>query len=456
MSDTFPSRSTSLVLLASASLLAAYFAYQIVLSVHNAFFGPLSKYPGPKLRALTIIPYAWHVARGQQHKDFEQLHAKYGPVVRYGPNHIIFLGTHQSFKDLYGFRKGGAISKDPLFYEGVKAFAPSVATARTEDHSRQRKIFSNAFSDRALKAQEPLIKSWSMKLAEKLGERNGEKVDLLKYYNCTTFDIMGDLTFGESLNMLEDSEYVPWVASIFAGIRGATIMRAFKYLGSLPRFLIEDVLFETKAVRAKLLEHWRYSAERVDARLARNATKPDIWSLLEGREKEHGGLSQAEHHSNGNVFMIAGTETTATALSGTTYYLLRNPEALSKLTAEIRGAVLSQDDLRLENLARLKYLHAVLQEGLRMYPPAPVDLPRIVPPGGVTIDGNYIPADTVTGISHYATYRSEDNFTLPNEFHPERWLGDSRFAKDKLDAVEPFSIGPRNCLGKVRLPGHSV
>ena len=63
--------------------------------------------------------------------------------------------------------------------------------------------------------------------------------------------------------------------------------------------------------------------------------------------------------------MIAGTETTATALSGTTYHLLRNPDAMAKLSKEMRDTFSSFEDINLEDLARQKYLMAVLQEGLR-------------------------------------------------------------------------------------------
>ena len=79
-------------------------------------------------------------------------------------------------------------------------------------HARVRRILSHSFSDRALKEQAPLFKRWSGVLVEKLTESVNNKpndaIDLLKMYNCTTFDIMGDLTFAEPLHMLEDGEYV--------------------------------------------------------------------------------------------------------------------------------------------------------------------------------------------------------------------------------------------------------
>ena len=108
------------------------------------------------------------------------------------------------------------------------------------------------------------------------------------------------------------------------------------------------------------LEHNNYSNERVDRRLARDPGRPDIWShILKRKEVIDGGLSLAEMHSNASIFMLAGTETTATLLSGLTYYLLTHPEKMEKLLAELRTLFENGEDLRVETLARCKYLSLI-------------------------------------------------------------------------------------------------
>ena len=57
-------------------------------------------------------------------------------------------------------------------------------------------------------------------------------------------------------------------------------------------------------------------------------------------------------------------------------------------------------------------------------------------------------SQTIVSVTQWAAYRSPDNFTLPNEFIPERWLGDPRFENDDKSALQPFHVGPRNCLGR--------
>lgn len=147
--------------------------------------------------------------------------------------------------------------------------------------------------------------------------------------------------------------------------------------------------------------------------------------------------------------IIAGSETSATLLSGCIYYLCQSPKILRTLVHEIRTAFGTDGDIIFASTAKLPYLAAVIEESLRMYPPFVTSLARVPPAGGGMVDGHYVPEDTIVACHHYASYHSTSNFALPDEFIPERWLGtDARFASDKKDVLQPFSLGPRNCLGK--------
>lgn len=252
--------------------------------------------------------------------------------------------------------------------------------------------------------------------------------------------------------MLDNSEYVPWVKTIFGGIKYGTAIRALKLLSSFNRWFLEEVLFQMPSLRKKQLEHWKYTTDRVDRRLAKEPDRPDLFTrILEksaaGAEKGE-GLSLQEYYSISSLFMIAGTETTATALSGTTFHLLKNRKYLDMLQKELRGAFAGMDDMTLEALAHLPMLEAVIKEGIRMYPPVPIGLPRVSPPGGMTVGDHFVPEGTAVAVHQLATYRSEDNFKHAHIFRPERWMEDPEFKDDRLDALEPFSVGPRNCLGK--------
>jgi hypothetical protein len=91
------------------------------------------------------------------------------------------------------------------------------------------------------------------------------------------------------------------------------------------------------------------------------------------------------------IYSVAGSETTATLLSGLTNHLLRNPEIFDRLKKEIRTSVKKEEDIVIANLINLPFLNACIEEGLRIFPPVPVGLLRVVPAGGSDIDGNIIP-----------------------------------------------------------------
>lgn len=322
-----------------------------------------------------------------------ELHQKYGPVVRYAPNELSFIDPG-IWKDVYGHRATD-FTKQYAFY-GSDPFGHPPGLIRSDNiaHARQRKLVSHAFSDKALRDQEQILKGYARLLISKLKEtvaRDG-KADLVNWYNFTTFDIMADLTFGEPLKLLQDSEYSPWVKSLIDNIKMImfmNIVRRWQLLDSLLQRFIPAKLKQQRKV------HMEHSIDRVDKRLARTTDRPDIWTYVmrhsESEETKGKGLLETEMYSNAALFMLAGTETTATELSGLTYNLLKNPTKLARLQNEIRSAFSSLDDIHMNNLAQLEYLNACVEEGLRIYPPVPVGLPRTTPKGGARVNGHWVP-----------------------------------------------------------------
>ncbi|KAF2159813.1 hypothetical protein M409DRAFT_70842 [Zasmidium cellare ATCC 36951] len=419
--------------------------------LYDAFFGPLSKFPGPKLRAVSKLPGTYTTITGRDAFVRADLHEKYGPVVRVNPAEISFNNGAEAWESIYGFKKPKPF-RDPQFYAVGVNGCPDVVSSDEENHSRQRKILSTGFSDKAIKGYEPLLRSWAQKMITKMFEQANKagEIDMLKYLNCTTFDVMGDLAFGEGLNMLEDGELSPWVQTIFAGFKAGTFWRCVMQYSTLTNWVVGKLLFSSKQVRVKMWQNFEYCQSRMDKRLSHEPDHPDLWSKAVEKSGGVEGLTVDEFHSNSVTFMVAGTETTATALSGLIYLLHQrdNRDALEKLKLEVRNSFASLEEITLDSLSRLDYLQTVLQEGLRLYPPAPSQLPRRTPPEGMLVCGQYIPGGITVAVHPLGTFMSPTHFKDPKKFRPERWLGHPDYKGDHLDAVEPFSYGPQNCLGK--------
>jgi cytochrome P450 len=365
-------------------------------AIYRVYFHPLSKFPGPALHVATRIPQLIALWKGTPHKRIGALHRKYGDVVRVAPDEISIIDP-QAWKDAYGHGTKDTPGSNPhkhwKRYGGSFNKVPSLILANDEDHARMRRIFSPAFSDRALKQQEPLFMKYvnllGKKLQEGLEEDPDRKFDMTRMYNFTTFDIMGDLTFGEPLQMLEKTEFHPWARNIFASFRIRTRISLLMYY---PLFWKAFQSLLLKSLTKKRMEHFKGSADRVSKRLekGRNAEGVDVWDLVLS-QPEGKGLTRGEMDSNAGLFMVAGTETTATLVSGLTYLLLKNPEAMQQVTGEVRKTFHSPDEMSIEKVASLPYLNACIKEALRLYPPVVTGMPRMTPADGSTICGQFVP-----------------------------------------------------------------
>jgi len=203
---------------------------------------------------------------------------------------------------------------------------------------------------------------------------------------------MGDLTFGEPLHMLANAEYDPWVQIIFRNIKRSVQLSLIYNYYPLVAGVFRALLH--KKVAKLQYEHFNYSAKRITKRLEKGRASEgvDLWDLvLQQQDKGKEGLTRDEMDVNAGLFMVAGTETTATLLSGLTYLLLTHPDSMKKLVNEIRGAFTSSDNISMEAIAGLPYLNACIKEALRKYPPVPVGLPHRTPADGSTICGQYVP-----------------------------------------------------------------
>ncbi|CAG8950203.1 hypothetical protein HYFRA_00008440 [Hymenoscyphus fraxineus] len=428
------------------AIAVSYVIYSLGVALYNITLHPLAKVPGPKLRAAFEFVKHYEAWNGIDIYSIKKLHDQYGPTVRISPDTVSFNNA------IYGSRQGKKqIPKDAGFYRADnQGNADSIILAADDaGHMRMRRAVSHAFSDAAVKGQEPLITHYFDLLIEKLrakasGPTEG-LVNLVHWFNFTTFDIIGDLTFQESFDALETEEYNHWIANIFNSTK---VARIFMIINSYPLIgiPISKLLKHVPQLQQARLKHFQYTEEKTLRRLNASTDRNDFVSYIL-RHNDEKGMSREEMIQTCNVFILAGSETTATLLSGLTYHLLRNPSTMFKLVKEIREAFPDPKSMTFNSLSQLKYMQACIQEAFRIYPPVPILLPRKTE-HDVVIDGHFIPKNTVVGVHQWSAYHSGANFAEPEKFIPERWLDDPRFASDKRGVVQPFSFGTRNCIGQ--------
>lgn len=252
------------------------------------------------------------------------------------------------------------------------------------------------FGERALREHAGTMEGYVCLMMEKLrelcGEGGGEAVvDIVDWLNMVTFDVSGDLSFGSSFGSTETGKPHPWVEISNQFGKGVALMASLNYYHSGLTRLLKGLM--PKRVMEKMAWHKELVRERVGERIALEGRRRDfVQSVLdwnaEGKGKE---VTKEEIELNMSVVIFAGSETTATALASTLWYLLRSESWLRRVVGEVRGAFDREEEILLATTNKLEVLTAVISEGMRLGPPSVVAVPRIVGKGGEVVCGRRVP-----------------------------------------------------------------
>ena len=285
----------------------------------------------------------------------------------------------------------------------VSIGAKAMIGADNENHARQRRIVSHAFSDRALREQEYILQKYMDLLISQLHDQflstrgDAKEIDLCLWFQFVTFDIIGDLCFGESFHSLESLEHHDWVKTIFKGVKFGMILTAFQY------FPPADAIMKwcmPNSLKAKGQRHYDETCRKVDKRVEQKSERPDFMKyILENNDKK--GMTREEINSTASLLVMAGSGTSSAACTAAIWFSLKNPSVMRRLKDEIREAFTEYKDITVASASNLPYLHAVLQEALRMHTEESVALPRQVNRPGMEICGRIIPEGVcITQVYH--------------------------------------------------------
>ncbi|KAG9231681.1 cytochrome P450 [Amylocarpus encephaloides] len=423
--------------------------YGIGKAIYNLYFHPLCKFPGPKIWAASATPGALSIFSGKAHEKILSLHTQYGDVVRVGPNALSF--THpEAWREVCGHLKQGQAEngKDPKYLN--EEFDKSLISASRERHGPMRRAMAHGFSARAMAEQQPMINAYIdafMTALRKCGEDGMRPLNLTEWYEWTTFDIIGDLSFGESFGCLKNHKSHPWVEMLFSTLAAIPLVQALK---DLPFFKLLAPLYFITMMPSDSLKNQaivgKFAEESIKKRLSLPIDRPDFVQAMLKKNPDY-EMNEREITDTCSVLVGAGSETTATTLAAATYFICAHPQVMKKLNTEVRLAYKTEEEITIQSVGNLTYMLAVLKETMRIYPPVPIALARITPPSGSLVVGRHIEGGTTLNLWQYAMYHKESNFCQPESFIPNRWLGDERFDSDQKEIHQPFSLGPRNCLG---------
>ncbi|KAF2088868.1 cytochrome P450 [Saccharata proteae CBS 121410] len=420
----------------------------LLFALYQRFLSPLAGVPGPFWASLSRFWITKHSWDGDMHRVVIDLHSNHGKLVRTGPNEVS-VSDLTAIKKIYGagtkFRKSDWYS----VWQGRRKL--DIFAGRDEAmHAHDRRLISRAYAMDSLKDLEQYVDDSIHVFMANMSARQGQSFDMGYWVQLFAFDIIGEITFSKRFGFMD----VGADDGSFAGIEGA--LRSAAWIGQVPwLYWLHDYLSpligNRLGITARNGSLRQFALREVEARKDRGSDRKDILSKLFAVHKE----KPADFDYDGVVSMassniFAGSDTTAISTRAIIYYLLKNPECKRKLMDEIDGLKKEgkiSDPVTLDEANQMPYLQATMYEALRLHPAVGMSLPRVVPAGGVEIDGRFLPAGTTVGVNPWVVHRNKEVYGEDVEaFRPERWLKEDN--GDMHRFFFAFGSGARMCLGR--------
>ncbi|KAL3255192.1 hypothetical protein ABHI18_008399 [Aspergillus niger] len=420
--------------------------------------------PGPFLASITNLPRVWWVKTGRAHLYHQALHKKYGDVVRLGPRMVSFSNP-EAIPTVYPIRPGFPKSD---FYAVLRPYTRErgsmLAVFNTQDESMHKLIKSPIaplFSLSNVVHFEGLVEEVLACLSEQFDKRfvaTGEAFDCAEWLQYFAFDVMGTMSFSKRYGFLEQGRDVNgMLRAIFEFFMVAAPMTQLTWL--------DPILYKNRLAHSFRqtpgMSILGFVGKAIGGRLAKSGdvkedsgfTPPNkdfLARFLETQKlnpKLPPWVSTAWTFSN----VIAGSDSVGTVMkTAICEFALSTNQSLERLQRELDGANLTRPYPQWSEVRDLPYLDACIQEAARLHPPFALPLERIVPRGGVTVLGHYLPEGTLVGGNPYVVNRHEATFGPDVEaWKPERWLNAEDDHKRLLEqSLLTFGAGRRVCLGR--------
>lgn len=302
--------------------------------------------------------------------------------------------------------------------------------------------------------------------------RTGTSINLTDWISFFAFDTMGRVAYNQEFGMIKNGKgtvAVEGKATSLEALRAT--MKMYGIFGPVPWFfrmisqiglIGEMAIFfqwchDTMRAKQKVGPLSSQPRADIDSLIknqsfdAANDTPTDIasWIIKSQNDASHTDKRQTQRSiENDSILLIlAGSDTAASAITNALFYLMRDPARLTKLRSQIEA--LPGQDRSLKSLATVRYLDHVINETLRLKPPAIEGLVRETPAAGITVpdDGTFIPGGTVVSIPPWTLHRDTRFWGADAaEFRPERFEGVD-LTTETVPFI-PFTRGAHTCPGK--------
>ncbi|KAF2753440.1 flavonoid 3',5'-hydroxylase [Pseudovirgaria hyperparasitica] len=448
------------VLLVLFLLLLLSVAYQVV---YNRFFHPLSKFPGPYWASVTRLYTVYHSIVGDAHLNEYEAVKKYGPVVRMSPS-LLLIRDATMLPEVYH----RYANRSPFYLKNMLGKGESILTTRDwRQHAQLRRVAGGAYAFSNIKKMEPIfdanISRWTKKMHTDFAV-TGREFDFAPWAAYMTNDVLSDVGFGGSFGFVSQGKDIENLITDFrAGLTPFGIMSSLypltNWLRSTrigERFLIASPNDSGGWGRVMHFRDQLIAARRRDMAASKPRAQTDLLQIfLDARDDAGNPLAEEQIKADLLLILLAGADTTGTAICSILDFLTSSPAIYAKLVAEIAQAeqlhagfaaeVPSFDEVT----TKCPYFVACVKESLRLRPSAPSIFPRVTREGGLMVGDIHIPAGTEVSCQAWISNRDPEVYGADADtYKPERWLEGEEKTRVYERYLQTFGYNTRSCLGK--------
>ncbi|KAK6609525.1 cytochrome p450 pisatin [Botrytis cinerea] len=402
---------------------SVYILYIVTLAIID----PLRHIPGPFLARFSRAWYCWEIYKGHFERTNHQLHTRYGPIVRIAP-HEYSIDDVDAAKVIYSIG-GGNFPKAPWYWAWQPLNTDTDRLFSELDphrHSASRRKVANYYSMSSMVGYECYVDNCTESLSRHFVESaiSGDLIDMQHWLQCYAFDVIGEITFGQSFGFLDKGEDQD---GVFKAIDAAGSYSTFVGIWSWIHAWIFPLLpatggiaYTVKFTMDRIVEKENLLKERRCGDKEKEGAADFVTRILSASEKDPAKITRNDLAATYEI-EIAAKE----------------------------GRI--SDPITFKEAQGLPYLQAVIKEGLRVHPAVGLGLQRIVPAGGTTIANQFIPGGSTVGINAYVAHKNTSVWgSDADQWRPERWLEIAE--QGRGGEVEKyffsFGMGSRTCIGK--------
>ena len=341
-----------------------------------------------------------------------------------------FIAMHESFQRKTPQMRNALL---PLLGDGL-------FISDGEVWKRRRRIVAPIIHVSRLDLFAPLMVEAAAEAVERwLAQPDGTEIDVLREMGALTAEIICRTIFGPRLG----GEHATEIVASFAEYQRLIGQIDLPYLLGLPDWLPRWYPARVRRAARRIHAILDQIIAAARARLS-SGENSMIRLLLDARDPETGdALTPDALRNEAAVIFMAGHETTANTLAWAWFLLSQAGECEARLHTEL-DEVLQGRSPTLDDVPRLPYTRAVVEESLRLYPPVPI-LGRQATAGEVIRD-RPIPPGSLLLVIPWLLHRHRRLWERPDHFAPERFLPENAAARQRYSYI-PFAVGPRVCAG---------